>query len=104
MHPHPRKVVAEALLHILPQHGLQRPARACEGTIYTGRRRTRLLARLSRKALDARRRATDVGTRRLRQHLLGAAISLLLVNVAGLVDLKLRLQSHHLLLAALCAF
>jgi hypothetical protein len=42
--------------------------------------------------------------RGLRQHLLGDAISLLLVDIAGLVDPKLGLQSHHLLLAALLAF
>ena len=44
------------------------------------------------------------GTRGLRQHLLGDAISLVLVDIAGLVDTKLRLQPHQLLLAALRTF
>src|SRR5262245_3643737 len=104
VHAHPAEVVAEALLHVLPQRQLQRPAGTGERTVYAGGCCTYLAARLSRKALDARRRAADVGMRGLRQHLLGYAIRLPLKYVARLVDPKLCLQPHQLLLAALFAF
>ena len=104
VHAHPAEIVPEALLHILPQRRLKWPAGTGKRTVYAGRCRIRLPVRLSRKALDARRRSGDGGMRRLRHHLLGDAVCLLLVDIAGLVDPKFRLQPRHLLLAALLAF
>src|SRR4026209_494027 len=54
MYLHPRKIVAEALFHILPQHRVQRTPRAGEDVVDTGRDRIRLRARLTRIAMDAR--------------------------------------------------
>jgi hypothetical protein len=59
---------------------------------------------LSRDALDAPRRAADVGMRCLRRYLTGDAIRLLLENIGGVVDPPFRLRPHCLVLAALCAF
>jgi hypothetical protein len=42
MHPHPGEVVAEALLHVLPQRGFQRVGGTGKGTLDAGGRRIRL--------------------------------------------------------------
>src|ERR1700751_800636 len=52
MHPHSGKVVAETLLHILPESRLKRLAGAGKDLAYTGNCRPSLPVRLSREALD----------------------------------------------------
>jgi hypothetical protein len=74
MNPHPREVVAKALLHILPHCRIQRPARASENAVYTGGRGSNITDRLTRVALNPQRPAADGRIRRRRQYLIGNAI------------------------------
>ena len=46
MHPHAGKVVAEALLHVLPHRRFQRPAEAGKDSVYAGGRCICLAGRL----------------------------------------------------------
>ena len=48
MHPHPRKVMSKALLHVLPQRRFQRPARTGKDAVYASGRGTGSLQSLAR--------------------------------------------------------
>src|SRR5712691_11014574 len=83
MHPHARKVMTKALLHVLPKRRVQRPAGAGEDAVYAGGRGICLLGRSSRVALDARRCIAYCGMCRRRQHLISNPVRFLLVAIIG---------------------
>src|SRR6185369_10402422 len=80
MNPDPRKVVPEALLHLLPQGRLQRNTGIRKGAIYADGRRVRLSAWRSGMVLNVWPRCT--GVPRSRHHLRGDAIRFLLIRIA----------------------
>src|SRR6266576_62994 len=65
MDPHSRKVVAEALFHILSQRWVERAARARENIVYAAGYRIQLPACSPRTAVHLRRYRTD---RRMNWH------------------------------------
>src|SRR5688572_27534935 len=92
MHPHPRKIAAETLLHIPAQRRLERPPMSSENALDTARHRIFVHGTFPGVALDAWRRAANAGMRGLCQHLIGDAVGFLLVDIRCPADAELRLQ------------
>jgi hypothetical protein len=88
---HVAEIMSEALLHVLPQRWLQRPAGTCKNVVDTGGRSIHLPTRLSRQTLDTWRCAAVGGMCRPRHHLIGDPVRFPFVDIARVAHLELAL-------------
>src|SRR5262245_30553341 len=103
MNAYLRKVVAEALLHVLPQFWIQWPAVTRKRLVYTGGCLIRLIAASSYVALDRRCCLPNIRMSCRCQHLVGNPICFLFVEITWLINPEFRLKARSFLFAAVLA-